>query len=126
MRPFSDITANQIIPKALSPGFFFFLFFFLVGDVVVVTVVVVVDVADVCVCVWRGEVMKRVSVCVCVQSWGGGGGLQRQEDGRYNDHVPLHHAHQHLAPYTLVCTCILIMETSTPLLPLPSQLLLWS
>ena len=84
-------------------------------------VVVVVDVADVCVCVCvcvygRGEVMKRVSVCVCVHAcWGGGdGGLQRQEDGRYNDHVPLHHAHQHPAPYTLVYTCILIMETNTP------------
>jgi len=40
MRPFSDIIANQIIPKALSLGFFFLSF--LVGDVVVV-----VDGADV-------------------------------------------------------------------------------
>ena len=70
MRPFSDIIANQIIPKALSPGFFFsfFSFFFLVGDVV--EVMVVVHAADVCVCVcaMRGEVMKRVSVHVCVNA----------------------------------------------------------
>lgn len=58
MRPFSDIIANQIIPKALSPGFFFFL----VGDVVVV-VVVVVDTADVCV---RGGGGDEAGVCVCL------------------------------------------------------------
>lgn len=44
MRPFSDIIANQIIPKALSLGFVCFFFVFLVRDVVVV-----VDGADVCV-----------------------------------------------------------------------------
>lgn len=56
MRPFSDIIANQIIPKA--PGFS-------AEDVVVV--VVVVDAADcVCVCTWRGKVMKQVCICMCM------------------------------------------------------------
>lgn len=52
MRPFSDIIANQIIPKARG---------FSVGDVVVV--VVVVDAAD-CVCV-EGE-GDEADVYVCL------------------------------------------------------------
>lgn len=70
MRPFSDIIANQIIPKALSPGIF------LVGDVVVVVLlVVVVDAADVCVCAWCGTIwggggwMRWWSECLCVFVW---------------------------------------------------------
>lgn len=60
MRPFSDIIANQIIPKALSPGFFFFL----MGDEVVVVVLVVVDVADVG--VHGGGRGEEAGVCLCL------------------------------------------------------------
>lgn len=76
MRPFSDIIANQIISKALSPGIF------LVGDVSVV----LVDAMDVCVCVLRGEVCVFVNRCNRV---GGGLWLQNEEAGTFNDHVPL-------------------------------------
>lgn len=65
MRPFSDIIADQIIPKALSPGFFLF-FSFLMGDEVEVVVVSVEDLADVGVRVGGGR--KRVYVCICLNA----------------------------------------------------------
>lgn len=68
MRPFSDIIANQIIPKALSLGFSFFVFFLVENVAMVVDGADVHEFMSVCVCVWLGEVMKLVSTCVCVKS----------------------------------------------------------
>ena len=121
MRPFSDITANQIIPKALSPGFFFFFFFGRrrggsdgggggCGRCVCVCVCVCVSV---CVCVYGGGRWWSGCLCVFACIHGGGGGWFAKTRRR-EMYWSRSSASCTPAPYTLECTCILIMETNTP------------